>query len=391
MLPNLALLWALMCLIQGEEVAALKNDYTNMTCCGIHEPPFFLVDKGEVDGGLSVENMGRISKEMTQRGTPMKCARYMEYQNRRNDSGWTSAIDHIHHCSKIGSTHFEGAPCICDMMVSHFVSALIIPCFQLIGTFLRIVSDVFEISFPHDFQSLNHDRRKKVSMIPINSEAFYFVTSATNVNLKTAADDDILFLFKGFSWQVWILILLLLVGVSLTMCNLLCTAGYRQQNILKGVMGAIMASVEGPPRGGIGIVAHNQGDDPVDVSKQRRFLVLLFIVGMLAYFSNLFLNSIYNSAITGGLLDLRRNSKIRGIRDFERCSVLLDKIAVLNGSVNDFYINEFVRAHDCHKEKGSVKPVLVNDFDEGFRKVADEEDRVLYYFTFGSIVSTRLL
>lgn len=119
-LVYLALLWALMCLRQGKEVVALKNDYTNMTCCGIHEPPFILIDKGDVRG-LSVENMERLSREMNQ---TMKCERYIEYKHRRNDSGWESAIDHIHHCSKNGSTHFEGVPCMCDMMISHFVSAL---------------------------------------------------------------------------------------------------------------------------------------------------------------------------------------------------------------------------------------------------------------------------
>lgn len=228
-------------------------------------------------------------------------------------------------------------------------------------------------------------------MIPIHSEAFRFVTSVTNTNLRTAADDDIFFLFKGFTWRVWILILLLLVGVSLTICHLLYTAGFRQQNILKGLMGAIVAGVEGPPHGGIGNLVNCQENDPIHPLKRGRFLVLLFIVGMLAYLSNMFLNSIYNSAITSGLFDLRRNSAIRGISDFEDCSVLLRKVAVLSGSANDFYMNEFVRGRDCHKERGSANPVPVKNFNEALRRIADKNDEVLYYYTFGSIVSIRSL
>lgn len=230
---------------------------------------------------------------------------------------------------------------------------------------------------------MNGRRFKLVDQIPVHFTEFQLVTTVENANAGGAAI-DLLFIFRAFTLSVWFLVLgLLVVSIFAFGAIFRFSAGRGATVLWRAIEAAVSFGLRGD---------HNdmqQGNTVSGALRPSHAAALIFLTGTVCLISGTFVNSVYNSAVTGRILEVKIRSVIDGIEDFANCKVSLRQMVVLRNGAPHTHIKEFVANTECHQGEDK-EPLFVDAIPDGFRYIAKNRKENLYYFVQKDLVSKKI-
>ena len=189
---------------------------------------------------------------------------------------------------------------------------------------------------------------------------------------------DPLFILKPFSWYVWFATLALLVLSVVTFRTVLRLIPRDGDNYWwRAISHAFTHGLGGPP--------HTE----VPESISRVSPPLMFCTGLLSLILGIFMLSVYNSAITGTILEIHSTPPFRGIQDVIKCAIPLDQLVVVNNSASRLYLESFVSNQPCHLEK-NLTPSFAKSVSDAMQTI-NSHGKALYYSGSRKIVRSKFV